>query len=195
MPLPAMLTFNELNGEEVREILLNRCRDIFDRVPQFQRHITLPRVRITFNVKLEIYADQPNPKTMDIGDKLTVVIEQPAEVIEAQSVDTAAPIPGGHPPDQVRELHGLPVAQPSRGPQNIGGQITISDQFSAGGEASPQLPGLTIQSGGAGHEADPLSSYGTFVTLDQGPAGLQHGMMNREPFRLSRGIPPKKRTL
>ena len=180
----------------MREILENRCQQIFQNVPYFQRHLTLPRVKMTLNVKLEIWADQPHPEQINIGDSLTVVLDQPVleEVIHAESVDAAAPIPGGHPPDQIREMHGLPVSQPTRGAREVGGQIVIADQPSAV-SGPPQLPGLKIQSGGAGQEADPISSYATFVTIDQGPAGLQHGMMNREPFHLSRGVPPKRRTL
>ena len=185
MPLPAMLTFNELNGEEVREILENRCHQVFERIPQFQRHITLPRVRITLNVKLEIYADQPNPETMNIGDKLTVVIDQPPEVFHAQSVDAAAPIPGGHPPDQIRELHGLVMTQPARGPREVGGQVAVSDQpIQLEGNEVEGLPGLRISRTGNGMiDGMPTSENATVAKIDQGPAGLRLGQMNRDRWQ------------
>lgn len=183
MPQPAMLTFNELNGEEVREILENRCRDTFDRIPQFQRHMTLPRVRITLNVKLEVWADQPNPETINIGDSLTVVVDRPPEIYRAQSVDTAAPIPGGHPPDQIREQHGLPTSRPSRGAQNIGAQFSIADEPIESPVVTEPAPGVRIT----------REAGGTVVELDQGPAGLQHGMMNRDRLTWKQqGVPPRK---
>ena len=37
MQLPAMLTFNELNGEEIKEVLHNRFDQIMNGVPYFQR--------------------------------------------------------------------------------------------------------------------------------------------------------------
>lgn len=199
MPLPAMLTFNELTGEEVREILENRCRQVFERVPQFQRHITLPRVKITLNVKLELWADQPHPETISIGDSLTVVVETEPDVIEAQSVDAAAPIPGGHPPDQIREIHGLSVSRPERGPKDVGGQISYADQSAPTAPVAhdAKYAGLTVKRNDMERDphdfADPLSGYGTFVTIDQGPAGLKRGDFRRQSFDdMRHGVPAKK---
>lgn len=183
-PLASVVTFNELNGEEVREILENRCRQIFDKVPQFQRHMTLPRVKITLTVRLDLWADQPNPEQLNIGDSLTVIIEGPQlqEVITAVSVDAAAPIPGGHPPDQIREMHGLAVSRPGRGAQNIGAQISIADESIPAPVAEP-TPGVKIT----------REAGGTVVELDHGPAGLQHGVMNRDRLTWKQqGVPARK---
>lgn len=202
MPLPAMLTFNELNGEEVREILENRCRQVFERVPQFQRHITLPRVKITLNVKLELWADQPHPETMSIGDSLTVVVEVEPDIIEAQSVDAAAPIAGGHPPDQIREIHGLGVSRPDRGAREIGAQIMIADQTSPTPSPGQEIKyaGLTVRRNDMQRDphnfADPISNYINYAEIDQGPAGLKRGEMNRMSFdemRHGRPVPLNER--
>jgi hypothetical protein len=185
MPLPSSLTFNELNGEEVKQVLENRCVQILDGVPYFQTHITLPRVRITLNVKLEIWADQPHPDTVSIGDKFTVIVERlPAEVIEAESVDTAAPVPGGHPPDKIREMHGLPISQPARGPQEVGGHITLSDSYlPLEGREVEDRPGLKVNRTGSGMiDGMPTSSRATVAKIDQGPAGLRAGRMDREDW-------------
>jgi hypothetical protein len=174
-----MLTFNELDGMEVMEILQNRCRQIFEQIPQFKRHITLPRVKMTLNVKLEIWADQPHPETMNIGDSLTIVLDQPklVETYVAQSIDNAAP--GGNPPDKIREMHGLPISKPERGNRETGGQIAFADSpvETQGG----QLPGISIEREGGQ----------TTVWMDNGPAGLAHGRMERDRITLSRGVPAK----
>jgi hypothetical protein len=160
-------------------------------VPYFQRHITLPRVRMTLRVELQIWADQPSPETQYISDMLEVVYDQPVlvDAITAESVDSTAPT-DGHPPDQVRELHGLPVSAPSRGPREVGGQIAVADQFGEPQPPEQSLAGLKIRRTGP---ADPISRYATVAVIDQGPAGLSYGQMNREPFQLSRGVPPKRR--
>jgi hypothetical protein len=178
MPMPSILTFNELDGLEVREILENRIEQIFNGIPQFQKHMTLPRVKMTLDVTLEIYADQPHPDTIQIGDRLTVVVETP-EVISAKSIDSAAPGPGGHPPDKLREMHGLPISKPDKGEKNIGAQIAYADVEMQSEERRPNLPGVEIRREG----------NVTAVMIDQGPAGLQHKEFNREPLVFGR---PKK---
>jgi hypothetical protein len=178
MPRPSILTYNDLDGLEVREILENRIEQIFSEVPYFQKHLTLPRVRMTLNVKLEIWADQTHPETVSIGDSLTVVLDQPTltEVFHAESVDSAAPGPGGHPPDKLREMHGLPISKPDKGDKDIGAQIAFADQETEPQERRPMLPGVEIKREG------PV----TAVIIDPGPAGLSHGQFNREPLRFGR---------
>src|SRR5262249_33715363 len=104
MPQPTILTYNELDGEEVKHILEKRFHQILDEVPYFQRHLTLARIKMTQTVKIEILADQPSPHKLEFGDKVEVKMEP--EVFEAATVDSTAP--GiGHPPDQIREKYGL----------------------------------------------------------------------------------------
>jgi hypothetical protein len=184
-----MLTFNELNGEEVKHVVGNRFEQFLDTVTHFQRHMTMPRLRITTQIKLEIWADQPSPDVVPLSDRFDVVVEhtEPAEVITGEAVDSTAPT-DGHPPDQVREMHGLPLSAPSRGSREIGGQIAVADQYGEA-QASESLTGLKIHRTGS---ADPMSGYATVAVIDQGPAGLSHGQMNREPFHLSRGVPSKR---
>jgi hypothetical protein len=189
MPLPAMLTFNELNGEEVKHVLENRFEQIVKQVPYFQRHITLPRVRMTMQVRLEIWSDQPAPETLNLGDTLTVVFDEPrlVDTITAESVDTAAPVPGGHPPDQIREMHGLPIPQPARGPREVGGQVAISDQYALDGREVEGMPGLKISRTGSGQiDGMPTSANATVAKIDQGPAGLRSGHMNRDAWHFGR---------
>ena len=184
MPLPSTLTFNELNGEEVKQILESRCAQVLDGVPYFQKHITLPRVKMTFQVKLEIWADQPHPEQINIGDSLTVILDEPEliETITAESVDNAAPIPGGQPPDRLRQMHGLPVATPARGPQEVGGHIALSDSYQPlDGREVEDRPGLKVNRTGSGViDGMPTSSHATVAKIDQGPAGLRAGRMDRE---------------
>lgn len=186
MPLPSMLTYNELNGEEVKHVLENRFQDIMKEVPYFQKHLTLPRVKMTLQVRLEVWADQPAPETINIGNTLTVVFDEPRliDTITAESVDSTAP-GGGLPPDEVREQHGLPISQPAHGPRNIGGQIVIADQYPAleGREVESSFPGLKINRTGSGMiDGMPTSANATVAKIDQGPAGLRMGQMNRDAW-------------
>lgn len=183
--LPSLVTYNELDGTEVATVLQNRFEQFLRGVPYFQKHITLPRVRISFQVKLEIWADQPSPEIVPLGDKFDVVIEgsaDPTEIITAESADSSAPIPGGHPPDQIRELHGLPVSRPARGPRDIGAQVTMSDRTEPlEGREVQDMPGLRISRTGSGViDGMPTSSNATVAKIDQGPAGLRAGQMNRD---------------
>lgn len=186
-----MLTFNELNGEEVKKVLENRCYDILEEVPYFQKHITLPRVKMTLQVKLEIWADQPHPDQINIGDALTVILDQPEliDTITAESIDNAAPIPGGVPPDRIRELHGLPVATPQRGPADAGGHIAMSDAYEGlEGREVEGRPGLKISRTGSGMiDGMPTSAHATVAKIDQGPAGLRAGRMDREAWSMGSG--------
>lgn len=192
-----MLTFNELTGEEVSHILRKRCAQVMAQVPYLQRHLTLPRVRMTLNVKLELWADQPLPEVHTISDTVEVISGSPpprtlAEVFEAESVDSSAPIPGGLPPDEIREMHGLPIAQAGPGPREVGGHITTSDHYAhdAGleGREVEGLPGLKVSRTGSG-QIDGLatSAHSTVAKIDQGPAGLRSGNMQRDRWQFGRG--------
>jgi len=185
-----MLTYNELDGLEGRQVLENRYRQILDGVPYFQKHITLPRVRITLQVKLEIWADQPKPELILLNDRFDVVVEtepQPVEIITAESVDTAAPVPGGHPPDQIREMHGLPISQPQYGPREIGGHVYISDQEVPSSVEESAMPGLTVYRNSPGIiDGMATSRNATVMKIDTGPDGMRShpGVSTREKWHL-----------
>ena len=181
MPLAAMLCYNELDGSEVEHVVSNRLNQFLEQVPYFQRHITFPRLRITLNVKLEIWADQPQPEIVPLNDRFEVVVDHEPVVFEGESVDSTAPITGGHPPDQVREMHGLPISQPARGPREVGGQVATSDHYSLDGREVSDLPGLKVSRTGSG-EIDGMATSANAVVakIDQGPAGLRGGQMNRD---------------
>lgn len=186
MPLAGSLTYNELNGTEVAHVIQDRFEQFLDTVPYFQKHITLPRVRITVQMKLEIWADQPSPETIPLGDRFEVVVEndhRPTEIFTGESVDSAAPTPDGHPPDQIREMHGLAVTLPTRGPREIGGQMYLSDQPVLEDREVEGMPGLKVSRTGSGMiDGMPTSSNATVAKIDQGPAGLRAGLMNRDAW-------------
>lgn len=187
LSLPSMVTYNELDGTEVAGVLRSRFEQFLAGVPYFQKHLTLPRVRISIQVKLEVYADQPQAEVIPLSDRFDVIVDHdpsPAEVITAESTDTSAPVPGGHPPDQIREMHGLPLSHPARGPQETGGQVTISDQpVPLDGREVEGMPGLKISRTGSGMiDGMPTSENATVIKMDQGPAGLRAGQMNRSKW-------------
>src|SRR5204862_2877876 len=109
MQLPSSMVYNDLNGEEIKQVLKQRLASILDRVPFLQRHLTLPRVSMSLRVQLDQWADQPNPERLEIADSFVI-----------ENKISTAPTPDGHPPDQVRDEHGLPIPTPHRGDKKIG---------------------------------------------------------------------------
>lgn len=159
MPLPREQVFNELNGEEIKLILCQRLRSRLDEVPYLARHLTMPRVRVTFTVKLEVYADQPTPEVHRIEDQLTLTTgsDEPVAPFVIQEIrDVVDASPGlesqGHkPPDQIRYEAGLPIAVPVK---QLG--LPVADEM--------VLPGVTIERG-----ADAGGQAGTRIVQDYGP--------------------------
>lgn len=192
MPLPSILTYNELDGSEVAHVVGNRFAQFMQTVPYFQRHLTLPRVCVTVNIRLEIWADQPSPEAIPLSDNFEVICNNPVlvETIEAEAIDSSAPGPGGMPADQLRELHGLPIPQPGRGPRDVGAQIVTSDEYVASsleGREVEGLPGLKISRTGSGViDGMPTSTNATVAKIDQGRAGLREGRMDRDAWHFGR---------
>lgn len=162
MPLPSRLTFNELNGEEGKAVLTKRFADLLNTVPYLQRHITLPRVKMSLEVHLDLYADQQYSERHDISDELTIdtelAVATPPPLFKSfdlRSVVDASPT--GKPPDQVRDEHGIPIARPVRGP------IATEDRTFL--EPVETAPGFVI-------DRTQREQRGTFVKIDQGRAGL-----------------------
>jgi hypothetical protein len=154
--LPTGATFNELDGEEAKEILVKRFRARLDEVPYLQRHITLPRVKMSLLVTLSLYNDQPTPELHEISDEYSLLVLN-------DSVNVS-PTPGGRPPDAVRDDHSLPI------PQQIKVDKLPYHADVLGGRVVTNDSGLVVDRTGAA----PLPNS-TFVTMDQGPAGLARG--------------------
>lgn len=196
MPLPSILTYNELDGSEVSLILQGRFQQILAAVPYLQRHLTLPRVRMKLEVTLEVWADQPTPDILKINDRVEVKVDGPEaeaaeliETVEATSIDIAAPIEGGHPPGEIRAMHGLAIPTPGPGARNVGGHIATADHAAVlEGQEVEGRPGLTVSRTGTGMIGGELAGPrgATVAKIDQGPAGLRSGNMNRENWNFGR---------
>lgn len=176
MPLSREQVYNDLNGEEAKQILLDRFAARLNEVPWLQRHLTLPRVRMKLAVTFELYADQPTPESHRIEDDYTLRTDQPSptqstsrqtiprnepeliETLEGEELIDASPTTG-KPPDQIREESGLPIPTPVRD--------RTTRQLGDMPDVSHLTDGVTIErkKGPAGP-----SSGVTFVTQDFGPA-------------------------
>jgi hypothetical protein len=175
LKLPSNLTYNDLNGVEAREALVDWFRQLLDSHPPFgQQHLTLPMAKISLDltVSVDSYIGGSVPiespaESMDIHAAVTLdnnltnlanpanptnliseMVERAAPMSPAPArasarrtaVINAAPIPGGSPPDQIRERHNLPIPRPGYGDRETGRHLFIGDVEVS---VSPsRLPGL-----------------------------------------------------
>ncbi|HEX6825886.1 MAG TPA: hypothetical protein VF077_06150 [Nitrospiraceae bacterium] len=116
MPLSAEQVYNDLDGEEVKEILIQRFTDLLSQIPDMQRHITMPRVSMKLTVELDVWGRTPN--ALQIQDEFTIRMKGEASV-------NSNPLLGGFPADQIRDQHQLPVMEPVRTPLGIQDQPTV----------------------------------------------------------------------
>lgn len=123
MPLSREQVYNELNGEEIKEILIKRFAALLDDVPYLKRTITLARVRMVTKVDLHICADQdPHETFTPLDDDFMVRTVQAQNRLPMQfetrlstsDIVDASP-KTGKPPDQIRDEHLLPTTEPVRG--------------------------------------------------------------------------------
>lgn len=151
MKLASQLTYNDLNGDEAVEVLCDWFHQLLKSDPLMQPHLTLPMAKITLNigVQIDMYVGGTvpvvsAPDRRDITGAVTLSNDlsggaQP--VMSATGVDrrmehresklttvvNAAPLPGGEPPDKIREKHDLPIPRPSYGPRETGSHLFLSD--------------------------------------------------------------------
>jgi hypothetical protein len=129
MPLSSEQVYNDLTGADVKEILLIRFADLLNKVSEFRPQLTLPRVRMSLILHLDIVGR--NPPSLALADELIVRMHDQRVYREGESEIPAVPVshdleavintnpdlPGEYqPPDQVRVEHGLPIMTPQRGP-------------------------------------------------------------------------------
>ena len=132
MPLSREQTYDELNGEEAMQVLVQRVKDMLSEVPDFQKHLTLPRVKMEIDITLFIYGRR-QPK-LEFHNELTLSTAVPEAELEtakelvahdAVNADTGVPVKDtpfdgtGDPPDQVREENGLTVLEPVKSRHGI----------------------------------------------------------------------------
>lgn len=163
MPLSREAVYNDLNGIEIKEILLDRFSARLAEVPWLQRHLTLPRVRMKLSVAFEIYADQPTPEVHSIDDDFTIRTESdrtpPPIPVEHEFEDVIDASPDGDPPDQIREEAGIDLLTPTRNRQTGFTEDVLS-------------PGVKIARG----SGPPSPSRGaTIITQDFGPQIARRG--------------------
>ena len=149
--LPASLTYNDLNGREATEILVDWFRQLLKGHYLMQPHLTLPMAVLDLQVKVGVdmyvggtvpVASPPDHIDITGGVKLTneipfgggVTASNDREVVVASHTEhdfaatvNAAPVPGGLPPDQIREQHGLPVPRPGYGSRDTGSHLFLAD--------------------------------------------------------------------
>jgi hypothetical protein len=184
MPLPRQLVYNDLSGEEVRHVLEERFSRLLSDVPYLQKHLTLPRVKMTLTVHLDVYADQPNPERHTIHNDLEVKSEgsEPDSLVfsgDVTEVVNASPGIGGKPPDQIRDEHNLGIPVPTRG-SNL--NVTTLEDRVEGRRITSSNGSVIDRTGNA-----PERSGATVIVQDFGKAGLADGQFNRPDAPRLRG--------
>lgn len=163
MPLPRTLVYNDLAGDEVKHILIERFASLLNDIPYLQKHITLPRVKMRLDVALDCWADQKNAERRTINDSVEIRSED-AEidgdlVVAVHKTAVIDASPKGDPPDKVREDHGLGVPTPTRG------AVAIEDHVE--GRISTLPNGVVVDRTGQSSDA---RSNSTVIKQDFGPA-------------------------
>lgn len=154
--LPSQLTYNDLNGAEAIEILTDWFRHLLSSQPLLQPHLTLPMAKISLDigVQIDMYVGgtvpvASPPDRVDITGAVTLSndlsahggrsvhvvdsslvtrsVTEPSRETRLATVINAAPLPGGVPPDQIREQHELPVPRPGYGSRETGSHMFLSD--------------------------------------------------------------------
>ncbi len=148
--LPASLTYNDLNGDEAVDILCDWFRQLLKGHYLMQPHLTLPMavldLKVQVGVDMYVGGSVPvasPPDHIDIQGSVKLNNEVPVargtasndrKVVVASHTEhdfaatvNAAPVPGGLPPDQVREQHGLPVPRPGYGSRDTGSHLFLAD--------------------------------------------------------------------
>lgn len=170
MAVPSQLVYNDLDGEEVRHVLEDHFHRLLAGVSCLQRHLTLPRVKMSLQIHLDVWADQPTPERQTIVNEVEVMRPAGAAGAAEYAVlleDTVNAAPGGQPPDKIREDHGLPVPTPVRG------AIAVEDRVD--GRRMEMANGAVVDRTGKAKER----SKSTVVIQDFGRAGLAEGAFNR----------------
>jgi hypothetical protein len=125
--LPSQLTYNDLNGQEAIEVLTDWFRQLLQSQPYLQPHLTLPMADITLDIGIQV--DMYPGGTVPIAsppEQLTIAGAVKLENKLSTRIN-AAPIPGGVPPDKVREQHDLPIPRPGYGPRETGSHLFLAD--------------------------------------------------------------------
>jgi hypothetical protein len=153
--LPSQLTYNDLNGSEAKEILVDWFRQLLDQQSILQPHLTLPMAKITLDIGIAVdmyvggtvpiasppdHLDMTGAVTLsnDVGGGASGASGASMRATGRDSVPehresrvstvvNAAPVPGGRPPDQIREQHGLPVPRPGYGDRETGRHLFLGD--------------------------------------------------------------------
>lgn len=119
MPLSSEQVYNDLNGSDCKEILLTRFADLLNSVQELSHNITLPRVRMSLSINLEVFGRTPSEFT--ITDSLTIRAQNVQYTPELQITKELEAVinsdvrNGGQAPDQIREEHGVPIMVPTKG--------------------------------------------------------------------------------
>ena len=134
--LPSQLTYNDLNGAEATEVLVDWFRQLLQSQPLFQPHLTIPMAKMTLDIglgiEMHIGGTVPTPSAPEqLFINGTVSLDNRTDTLSSSTrlstVVNAAPTPGGVPPDQIREQHNLPVPRPAYGARETGSHLFLAD--------------------------------------------------------------------
>jgi len=172
MKRPSLLCYNDINGEEMGQILMQRFQEIVQEVPSFKAHLTFPRMKARITVEIITEADDPNAypvlgvvDLLEIQNRVTLTTE----------IDAS---PTGDPPDKVRLDHGIQPYEQVRTFDSTGRAISIADKkpeaetippvFRISEPSKEGYQGVVVDRTGT----SPIRANAVVITQDPGPAGL-----------------------
>lgn len=116
--LPKIISYDDLNGAECKEILAARFWKFLENVPEFQLRFALTRVKLRLEIAMDVWGATPPRKIVHDDVEITATHDLPSnmtrtvtEIRDVEEVDAF-----NNPPDQIREEHALPVPRAQRSP-------------------------------------------------------------------------------
>lgn len=197
MKRPSILCYNDLNGEETAQVIVDEFTAVLADYPYFKPHLTFPRVRAIVHVELITEAEQPNAVPVVTIDREVDVrlssydprLKYDTNHVEATFTIDSSPDPntngaytkGNAPPDTIRVDHGIEPTIQVQTFSADGRKLSIGDikPSAPNIESLPPIvqlsepqnnQGLGIVVDRSGQST--VRRNATVITQDPGPAGL-----------------------
>jgi len=192
-----------LNGSEATDAILDWVRQLLASQPFLQPHLTLPMadISISLHVSIDMYVGGTVPVasppenvliagSLDLSNRISGDIPASGSMVHEErdlsARVNAAPIPGGAPPDQIRDRHGLPVSRPGYGPRDTGSHMFLADIAERTDAARDRAP-LPVEESNANVRQGIVADGYTFSPSTEGAVSVSQPSATEQSIPLDRG--------